>query len=146
MITTLALLHCDKLQRIHDAPPDSTTGLLQQVRTLSAASGWERGKTWKNMEGMGRNWKNWKNMKQRIPDPSSSSLILNIRQLPFQLTLGSGPHRDLPRSAEFSDNCDSPAQAHRTIWSLFVTDLPCASIGIGDVTVMLGINTACRIL
>jgi hypothetical protein len=38
-ITTLALLHRGKLQRIHDAPPDSTTGLLQQVRTLSAASG-----------------------------------------------------------------------------------------------------------
>ena len=31
-ITTLALLHRGKLQRIHDAPPDSTTGLLQQVR------------------------------------------------------------------------------------------------------------------
>ena len=60
MITTLALLHRDKLQRIHDAPPDSTTGLLQQVRTLSAASGWERGKTWKEWEGIGRIGKNMK--------------------------------------------------------------------------------------
>ena len=44
--TALALLHRGKLQRIHDAPPDSTTGLLQHVRMLSAASG----KNWKNME------------------------------------------------------------------------------------------------
>jgi hypothetical protein len=59
-ITTLALLHRGKLQRIHDAPPDSTTGLLQQVRTLSAAPGWERGKTWKEWEGIGRIGKNMK--------------------------------------------------------------------------------------
>ena len=197
MITTLALLHRDKLQRIHDAPPDSTTGLLQQVIMLSAASGWERGKTWKEWEGIGRIGKNMKitllrviptmtsirfvtgissgilsdissgilsgissaicsgissgkesekTWKQRIPDPSSSSLILNIRQLPFQLTLGSRPHRDLPRSAEFSDSSDSPAQAHWTIWTLFVTHLPWASIGTAGVTVMLGINATCRIL
>ena len=68
--TALALLHRGKLQRIHDAPPDSTTGLLQHVRMLSAASG----KNWKNME-LDKRGKNKQNKQyQRIP--SCSFLIL----------------------------------------------------------------------
>ena len=105
--TALALLHRGKLQRIHDAPPDSTTGLLQHVRMLSAASG----KNWKNMELDKRGKTNkTNNIKEFLRAPSSSSL--NIRQWPCQLTPASRPHRDLPRSAKVFHNSDSPAQAH----------------------------------